>query len=369
MKDQTLLDTVGKTPLIRVDRVLSPEANANNTRILVKMEMQNPGGSIKDRIAKNMLEDAETRGVLTPGMTVVEYTSGNTGIGIAMMCAAKGYKCIIIMPQLPPFEERYITCRMFGADVHLTAPAKGMPGLKDYTEDLVSKNSKSYFLTNQFYNEANPQIHYDTTGPEIWDQSGEKVDYFVTGVGTGGTATGVGRYLTEKNPECKVVCVEPTESRVHLGETHSPHTILGIGAGVTTHFLTQLAPDQPFTKQGGLPRGHVSEFACATSAESIEWAVKLAQMEGIMAGPSSGATFKVAMDIAARPEAKDKTIVVIMASHGIRYTTHPLWKHVKEEARNALPQPPNMSKEANLLLWDSSSSTTSLHQDNKRASF
>jgi len=358
MKDQTLLDTVGNTPLIRVNRVLSDEAKANNTRILVKMEMQNPGGSIKDRIAKNMLEDAEQKGVLKSGMTVVEYTSGNTGIGIAMMCAAKGYKCIIIMPQLPPFEERYITCRMFGADVHLTAPARGMPGLKSYTEDLVSKNTNNYFLTNQFYNEANPQIHYDTTGPEIWEQSGEKVDYFVTGVGTGGTATGVGRYLTEKNPECKVVCVEPTESRVHLGETHSPHTILGIGAGVTTHFLTQLAPDQQF-EQG--PRGHVSEFASATSAESIAWAIKLAQTEGIMAGPSSGATFKVAMDLAARPEAKDKTIVVIMASHGIRYTTHPLWKYVKEEACKALPNPPNMSKDLpDLLLWDSSSTS---HQD------
>eukprot|EP00578_Thalassiosira_sp_NH16_P015764 CAMPEP_0181109700 /NCGR_PEP_ID=MMETSP1071-20121207/18317_1 /TAXON_ID=35127 /ORGANISM="Thalassiosira sp., Strain NH16" /LENGTH=352 /DNA_ID=CAMNT_0023193415 /DNA_START=52 /DNA_END=1110 /DNA_ORIENTATION=+ len=350
MTDTSIIDTIGKTPLVRVSRVLTAEAKANDARILIKLEMQNPGGSIKDRIAKAMLEDAERRGTLKPGMTVVEYTSGNTGIGIAMICAAKGYKCIIVMPQLPPFEERYIVCRMFGADVHLTAPARGMPGLKEYTEDLVSKGD-DFFLVNQFYNEANPKVHYETTGPEIWEQSGENVDYFVTGVGTGGTATGVGKYLVEKNPECNVICVEPTESRVHVGAAHSPHSILGIGAGVPTHFLTELAPGKPY-EEGS--RGHVSEFLSATSSESIEWATKLANIEGIMVGPSSGATFKVAMDVAARPEAKGKTIVVIAASHGIRYTAHPLWKETKEEAKAALPQPPNMSKEEGLLFWDSS---------------
>jgi len=351
MTDMNIIDTIGKTPLVRVDRVLTEEAKANDARVLIKLEMQNPGGSIKDRIAKNMLEDAEKKGTLKPGMTVVEYTSGNTGIGIAMICAAKGYECIIVMPQLPPFEERYIVCRMFGADVHLTAPAKGMPGLKSYTEELVAKNGDSFFLVNQFYNAANPSIHYETTGPEIWEQSGEKVDYFVTGVGTGGTAVGVGKYLVEKNPDCKVICVEPTESRVHLGENHSPHTILGIGAGIPTHFLTQLDPGKPY-EEG--PRGYVSEFLSATSAESIEWATKLANTEGIMVGPSSGSTFKVAMDLAARPEAKGKTIVVIAASHGIRYTAHPLWKETKEEASKALPKPPNMSKDVDTLLWDSS---------------
>ena len=173
MTDMNIIDTIGKTPLVRVNRVLTAEAKANNVRVLIKLEMQNPGGSVKDRIAKSMLEDAERNGTLQPGMTVVEYTSGNTGIGIAMLCAAKGYKCIIVMPQLPPFEERYIVCRMFGADVHLTAPAMGMPGLKSYTEDLVEKNKDSFFLVNQFYNEANPSIHYTTTGPEIWEQSGK----------------------------------------------------------------------------------------------------------------------------------------------------------------------------------------------------
>lgn len=354
MTDMNILDTIGATPLVRVNRVLTPAAKANNVRILIKLEMQNPGGSIKDRIAKNMIETAEKDGSLQPGMTVVEYTSGNTGIGLAMICAAKGYKCIIIMPQMPSFEERYIVCRMFGADVHLTAPAKGMPGMKVYTEELIAKNAGSYFLANQFYNEANPRIHYETTGVEIWEQSGECVDYFVTGVGTGGTAMGVGKYLVEKNPNCKVVCVEPTESRVHLGASHSPHTILGIGAGIPTNFLTNLAPDQPY-EEG--PRGHVSEFLSATSDESVEWATKLANTEGIMVGPSSGATFKVAMDLAARPEAKGKTIVVIAASHGIRYTAHPLWKTAKAEAVKALPKPPNTSKDCDTLLWDSSATS------------
>ncbi len=181
--------------------------------------------------------------------------------------------------------------------------------------------------------------------------AGENVDYFVTGVGTGGTAAGAGKYLTEKNPDLKVICVEPTESRVHLGAAHSPHTILGIGAGIPTHFLTELATGQPYAEGS---RGHVSEFLSATSAESIEWATKLAKMEGIMVGPSSGATIKVAMDLAGRPEAKGKTIVVIAASHGIRYTAHPLWKEMKEEAKVALPQPPNMSKDEGTLFWDSS---------------
>jgi cysteine synthase A len=273
-----------------------------------------------------------------------------------------------------------VICRMFGADVHLTAPAKGseyceacnpamhipqlthlhicarivvllhtVPGLKEYAEDLIAKNP-DYFLANQFYNEANPRTHYETTGPEIWDQSGGKVDYFVTGVGTGGTATGAGRYLTEKNPNLKVVCVEPTESRVPLGEAHSPHTILGIGAGVPTNFLLGLAPDQPL---GPGPRGHISEFGSCLSSEAIEWATKLAQMEGLMVGPSSGATMKVAMDVAKRDEAKGKTIVIIFASHGIRYTAHPLWGPMMEEAGKALPKPPNMDKEADLLLWTS----------------
>jgi len=269
-----------------------------------------------------------------------------------MVCAAKGYNCIIVMPQLPPFEERYVICRQFGAQVHLTQPARGIPGMMEYCKSLCEKNP-DYFLVNQFYNEANPKIHFETTGPELWKQSKEKMDYFVSGVGTGGTVNGAGRYLKEKNPNLKIVVVEPTESRVLVGESHSPHTILGIGAGIQANFVEQLAPGQEF-KEG--PRGIVDEFCSATSAEAIFWAKELATKEGIMVGPSSGAAVKVAMDIAKRPEAKGKTITVVCASHGIRYTSHPLWKAAKEEAAVALPKPPNMSKEGDILLFKSEGS-------------
>jgi len=347
--DTTYLDTIGNTPLVRIERCL-PE-RAKGARLLLKLEMQNPGGSVKDRIAKSMIESAEKSGDLKKGMTVVEFTSGNTGIGLAMVCAAKGYKCLIIMPQLPSYRERVLICRQFGAEVHLTAPAAGFAGMKKYTEALMEENAGEYWLANQFYNEDNPAVHMDTTGPEIWKQSGGIVDYFVTGVGTGGTAAGAGKFLTEKNPDCKVICVEPTESRVHVGEEHSPHTILGIGAGVPTHFLTQLDPGKPY--QEG-PRGYVSQFASCTSHEAILWATKLAKEEGIMVGPSSGATLKVAVDLASREEAAGNTIVVVCASHAIRYTDHPLWAAAKDEVAQALPSPPNLDKHAPLLLWKSS---------------
>eukprot|EP00192_Tetraselmis_astigmatica_P015663 CAMPEP_0117664804 /NCGR_PEP_ID=MMETSP0804-20121206/9436_1 /TAXON_ID=1074897 /ORGANISM="Tetraselmis astigmatica, Strain CCMP880" /LENGTH=167 /DNA_ID=CAMNT_0005472103 /DNA_START=154 /DNA_END=654 /DNA_ORIENTATION=- len=167
MGDMSYLDTIGNTPMVRLSRGLPERCRA--ARVLCKMEMQNPGGSVKDRIALSMIEQAEKDGILKPGGTVVEYTSGNTGIGLAMVCAAKGYKCIIVMPQLPAFHERYVICRQFGAEVHLTAPGMGFPALRTYTEDLVAKNP-FYVLANQFFNEANPKAHYTTTGPEIWEQ-------------------------------------------------------------------------------------------------------------------------------------------------------------------------------------------------------
>lgn len=349
MGDVSYLDTVGHTPLVRLNRSLPEEVAAAGVRVLCKMEMQNPGGSVKDRIAKAMIEKAEADGQLKPGGTVVEYTSGNTGIGLAMVCAAKGYKCIIIMPQLPPFHERYTICRQFGADVHLTPPARGFPGLRAYAEELLAANP-DYFCTNQFTNDANPEIHYNTTGPEIWEQAGEKVDVFVGGVGTGGTIRGAGRFLKDKNPDLQVFAVEPTESRVHIGADHSPHSILGIGAGVPTHFLETLEPGAPLV-QG--PRGHVTEFLHASSADAIEWAKRLCTMEGMMIGPSSGAAVKAAMDVARRPESAGKTIVVLLASHGIRYCAHPLWADVQAEAAQALPTPPNMDKDGDLLLWKS----------------
>eukprot|EP00958_Prasinococcus_capsulatus_P019154 scaffold2325_cov374-Prasinococcus_capsulatus_cf.AAC.1 len=319
-------------------------------RILIKLEMQNPGGSVKDRIAKNMIEQAEKEGKITPGKTtLVEWTSGNTGIGLAMIAAAKGYRCILVMPQLPPFQERYIICRQFGAEVHLTMPAKGVPAMKEHAERLCAENA-DYFLVSQFYNEANPAVHFAATGPELWEQARRRVDYFVAGVGTGGTINGAGKFLKQANPALRVVVVEPTESRVLVGEEPSPHTILGIGAGIRANFIEQLAPGQAFAPG---PRGLVDEFACATSEQAVFWAKELARKEGIMVGPSSGAAVKVAMDLAQRPEARGKTIVVLCASHGIRYTSHPLWKAAKEEAAGALPVPPNLSKEGDILFYKS----------------
>ena len=228
-------------------------------------------------------------------------------------------------------------------------PAKAVPAMKEYAEKLVADNP-DYHMVGQFTNEANPNMHYNTTGPELWTQSKKKIDYLISGAGTGGTVTGCGRYLKEKNPNVKIICVEPTESRVMVGNQPSPHTILGIGAGIPVHFIQQEAPEQEL--QPG-PRGNIDDFASATSEEAIYWAKELAKKEGIMVGPSSGAAMKVAIDIARKPESKGKTIVFISASHGIRFTAHPLWKSAKEEAAEALPVPPNMSKEGDYLFYAS----------------
>jgi len=342
---ESVLDAVGETPMVKLQR-----STTSGVNVLVKLEMQNPGGSVKDRIAKSIIEEAEKAGTITPGKTtIIEATSGNTGIGVAMAAAAKGYKCIIVMPQLSPFYERFITCRKFGAEVHLTAPAKGMPGMLAYVEDLMSKD-KTIWCTQQFKNPDNPKAHLDTTGPEIWRQCRGKVDYLVAGVGTGGTLNGVGNFLKGKNKNLKVIAVEPTESRVLVGNAHEKHSVLGIGAGMQVKFIEELAPGQEF-KEG--PRGMVDEFLHASSGESCDWADKLSRQEGLLVGPSSGCAMKVAADIAARPEAQGKTIVVILASSGIRYVNHPLlWTEVKNEAVKALPMIPDVSPEP-LLKWQS----------------
>lgn len=342
------LETIGKTPMVKLSNILTPEMKAAGTLLLGKLEMQNPGGSVKDRIALRMIEDAEASGKLKAGMTVIEYTSGNTGIGIAMVCAAKGYKCIVVMPQKPSCMERYMICRQFGAEVRLTAPAKGQPGMRAYVEELLAADD-NLFCTSQFDNPANPATHVDTTGPEILEQAGGQVDYFVSGVGTGGTVTGVGAFLKEKCGTA-IIAVEPTESRVNIGETHSPHTIMGIGAGVVPPFIESQAPGKPMENSS---RGCIAEFQSASSDESVAMALKMAQTEGIMIGPSAGAAMKVALEVAARPEAAGKTIVVLLASHGIRYTAHPLWKGVKEEASVALPVPPNLDLDAPIELFNS----------------
>eukprot|EP00316_Scyphosphaera_apsteinii_P020898 CAMPEP_0119314096 /NCGR_PEP_ID=MMETSP1333-20130426/31628_1 /TAXON_ID=418940 /ORGANISM="Scyphosphaera apsteinii, Strain RCC1455" /LENGTH=356 /DNA_ID=CAMNT_0007319141 /DNA_START=147 /DNA_END=1217 /DNA_ORIENTATION=+ len=340
----TYLETIGKTPLVKVDRMLPEEAK--HATVLVKLEMQNPGGSIKDRIALNMIESAERSGKLKPGMTVVEGTSGNTGIGIAMVCAAKGYKCIIIMPQVPAMLERVMIIRQFGGHVHLTAAGKGIKGVLEQYEKLIASAPDNYFGTAQFTNLDNPDAHIKTTGPEIWEATKGRVDYFVHGIGTGGCIRGTGEYLKRLKPSVKVIAIEPTEARVHIGAPPKPHPIVGIGAGIVTHFLG--LEGKPVENEAPLP-GIIDEWAHASGDECVAFAKRAAELEGIMCGPSAGAALKVATDIASRPEAKGKTIVVILASHGIRYTAHPLWAEVKKEAAAALPAPPNMDKDIELV--------------------
>jgi cysteine synthase len=218
---------IGNTPLVQLNRVIGPDCKAK--RVLAKLEMQNPGGSVKDRIALSMIEKAEARGEIHPSRTtIVEATSGNTGIGLAMVSAAKGYKCIIIMPQLPPMRERYIICRKFGAHVHLTAGAVGAPMVQNMFAHLTTllESDPNFWCPRQFENKDNVAVHLETTGPEVWDQTGGEIDYFVAGAGTGGTIAGAGRYLQERNPSLINVCVEPTESRVLAGTNaahHRPH--------------------------------------------------------------------------------------------------------------------------------------------------
>ena len=215
---ENVCDLIGQTPMVKLNRVLPQNMVAD--KILLKLEMQNPGGSIKDRIALSMIKEAEERGEITPGKTtIVEPTSGNTGIGLAMVAAARGYKSIIVMLQVPAMYERHIINRKFGADVHLCSVnkddmEKSFQNMVEYSEDLVA-NNPDYWMPSQFVNLDNPKVHYETTGPEIWDQSGKDIDYFVAGAGTGGTLSGGGKYLIEQNPDMKIVCVEPTEAWVH----------------------------------------------------------------------------------------------------------------------------------------------------------
>jgi cysteine synthase A len=348
------LSTIGDTPMIKLSKMLPAESKAK--AVYVKMEMQTPGGSIKDRIAKNIIETAEKEGKLKPGMTVVEATSGNTGIGLAMVSAAKGYKCVVIMPQVPPMAERYMIGRQFGADIILTAAGLGIKGCLKAYDELIASDPSKYFGANQFQNPANPEVHYRTTGPEVFAQTGGAVDIFVHGIGTGGTISGAGKFLKEKKPSCQVVAIEPSNARVHVGMPPAPHTIVGIGAGIPTHFLSMptdgAGKPVPLSEPTPIP-GVVDEWAHASQEEAIEFAKAACEKEGMMVGPSAGAALKVACDIATRPESAGKTVVVVCASHGIRYAAHPLWAAVKKEAEQALPKPPNMDKTIDCIQWDS----------------
>lgn len=304
---ESALELIGETPLLKLNNY-SKKAGVTGAVILAKLEYLNPAGSVKDRIALAMIEDAEEKGLLKPGATIIEPTSGNTGIGLAAVAAAKGYKAVLTLPDTMSVERRNLL-KAYGAELVLTEGAKGMKGAIAKAEELKESIEGSVIL-GQFVNPANPAVHKATTGPEIWEQTDGKVDIFVAGVGTGGTVTGVGEYLKEKNPEIKVVAVEPATSPVLSKGTPGAHKIQGIGAGFVPDVLNTKIYDEIITIE--------NEDAFA---EGRAFAVS----EGILVGISSGAALKAASILAARPENEGKNIVVLLPDSGDRYLSTPLF--------------------------------------------
>ena len=304
---ESALELIGKTPILKAARY-AEAAEAKDATILVKLEYLNPAGSVKDRIALAMIEDAEKKGVLKPGATIIEPTSGNTGIGLAAVAAAKGYKAILTLPDTMSVERRNLL-GAYGAKLVLTEGAKGMKGAIAKADELKNEIEGSVIL-GQFVNPANPAVHKATTGPEIWEQTDGKVDIFVAGVGTGGTITGVGEYLKEKNPDVKVVAVEPAGSPVLSKGTAGAHKIQGIGAGFVPDTLNTKVYDEV------LPIENEDAFA-----EGKRFAVT----EGVLVGISAGAALKAAQILANRPENKGKTIVALLPDSGDRYLSTPLF--------------------------------------------
>ena len=304
---KNLAELVGRTPLLEVTKY--SKNNDLKANILAKLEYFNPAGSVKDRIAKAMIEDAENKGILKPGSVIIEPTSGNTGIGIASIGTAKGYKVIIVMPETMSVERRSLI-KAFGAEIVLTEGAKGMKGAIAKADELAAETPNS-FIPGQFKNPANPEVHKNTTGPEIWEDTDGKVDIFVAGIGTGGTITGVGEYLKSKNPNVKIVAVEPADSPVLSEGKAGPHKIQGIGAGFIPDVLNTNVYDEIITIK--------NEDAFATSRE-------LSKSEGSLVGISSGAATFAATELAKRPENAGKTIVVLLPDTGERYLSTGLFE-------------------------------------------
>ena len=301
---QNALELIGNTPLLQLNGY-SNKAGIKNAKILAKLEYLNPAGSVKDRIALAMIEDAEQKGLLKPGATIIEPTSGNTGIGLASVAAAKGYKAVLTLPETMSVERRNLL-KAYGAELVLTEGAKGMKGAIAKAEEL-QKSTPGSIILGQF---VNPAIHKKTTGPEIWKQTDGKVDIFVAGVGTGGTLTGVGEYLKSQNPNVKIVAVEPATSPVLSKGEAGPHKIQGIGAGFIPDVLNTKIYDEIIT---------VENDDAFTEGRTF------ARSEGILVGISSGAALKAARVLAERPENKGKTIVVLLPDSGDRYLSTPLF--------------------------------------------
>lgn len=298
---------IGKTPLLELTN--TKKKLGLNARIVAKLEYFNPAGSVKDRIAKAMFDDAEESGKLNKNSVIIEATSGNTGIGLASVGTARGYRVIIVMPETMSIERRNLI-KAYGAELVLTEGSKGMKGAIQKAEDLA-KAVENSFIPGQFLNPANPKTHYLTTGPEIFEDTDGKVDYFISGVGTGGTISGTGKYLKEKNPDVKVVAVEPADSPVLSGGEPGPHKIQGIGAGFLPDTLNTAIYDEIIT---------------VSDDDAFEYGKMIGKNEGFLAGISSGAALKAAVEIAERPEAEGKNIVVLLPDTGERYLSTPLFE-------------------------------------------
>ena len=305
---QNACQLIGNTPLLHLSNI-EKKLNLNVT-LLAKVEYFNPTGSVKDRVALSMIETAEQKGLISPSRTVViEPTSGNTGIGLASVCASKGYKCILVMPENMS-KERIKLIKAYGADVVLSPKEKGMKGAVDTANDLKKKYESS-FIPSQFDNPSNPEIHYKTTGPEIYKSSGKKVDIFLAGIGTGGTISGVGKYLKEQNRNIKIIGIEPADSPLLTKGKAGPHKIQGIGANFV-----------PKT----LDRNYIDEILTTSTEEAYEYARMLGKYEGILVGISSGGALAQAVKVAKRNENNGKTIVVLLPDSGDRYLSTDLFE-------------------------------------------